>query len=200
MSQPITRRTLLAAGLCAATIPGVLRAAGQRYDLVETASEIAFGFQLNGVSQTGTVPVASADIQVDTRNLAASKADVSADIRGARTGFVFVTQALLSPEVLDAANHPLVRFQSTTVRLGAQGRISDGARIEGNLTMRGVTKLLSLDATIARPRGTEPDDLDRLLVHLTGTLDRRDFGAAGYPLMVPPLVTLDIRAEIRASA
>jgi polyisoprenoid-binding protein YceI len=93
-----------------------------------------------------------------------------------------------------------VRFRSTRVRLGARGRISEGAQIEGDLSLRGVTRPIALDATLSRPAGTAPDDLDTLYVDLAGTLDRRDFGATGYPQMVAPEVTLDIRAEIHAEA
>jgi polyisoprenoid-binding protein YceI len=168
--------------------------------LVRERSQIAFGFTLQGAAQTGTVPVLSADIEVDPGNLAASTADVQVDIRDVRTSFIFITQALLSPEVLDAENHPIVRFRSTRVRLGARGRISEGAQIDGDLSLRGVIRPIALDATLSRPAGSAPDDLDTLYVDLAGRLDRRDFGATGYPGMVAPEVTLDIRAEIRAEA
>jgi polyisoprenoid-binding protein YceI len=142
--------------------------------------------------------VYTADIRIDLDNLAASSADVTADIRRARTGLIFVTQALLSESVLDADNHPIVRFASTRTRLGEKGRISEGARIDGQLTLRGATRAISLDALLSRPAGTAPDDLSVLFVQLTGTLNRRDFGVTGYPGLVADTVTLDIRAELRA--
>jgi polyisoprenoid-binding protein YceI len=198
MPDTLSRRSLLGFALCAWGFPG--HAARRRYVLVRESSEISFGFTLQGTAQTGTVPVLSADIEVDTGSLAASTADVRVDIRDVRTSFIFITQALLSPEVLNAESHPVVRFRSTRVRLGARGRISEGAQIDGNLTLRGVTRPVSLDATLSRPAGSAPDDLDILYVDLAGTIDRRDFGAVGYPQLVEPQVTLDIHAEIRAVA
>jgi len=194
----LTRRLFTAGLLASAALPA--QAAPRRYELIEDKARVAFRFQLSGAPQTGTVPVSNADIRVDIRKLANSSADVTADLRGVRTGFLFITQALLSAEVLDAANHPNVRFRSTRIRLGAQGRISEGAKIEGDLTLRGVTRPMVFDARLARPPGTAVSDLSRLLVSLSGRLDRRDFGAVGYPNLVAPEVELEIEAEIRETA
>ncbi len=194
----LTRRLFIAAGLAGlATRAG---AAPERYDLVPERSQVAFLFSMSGSPQTGTVPVSVADIQVDTGNLTRSTADVSADIRGARTGMVFITQALLGASVLDAANHPMVRYRSSRVVLGRDGRISDGARIDGDLTLRGVTRPLSLAASLTRPAGSAADDLSVLMIRLTGTLSRAAFGAVGYPKLVADPVDLDISAEIRRRA
>lgn len=198
MSLPLSRRNLLLSAICAWATPAL--SAPRRYALVTETSEIAFGFTLNGGTQTGTVPVAAADIRVDPANLTASSASVSADLRGAATGFIFITQALLSTEVLDAQNHPIVAFRSTRIHLGAEGRISDGATIEGDLTLRGVTRSITLNANLSRPAGSAPTDLSRLFIDLDGRLDRRDFGATGYPQIVAPEVVLDIHAEIRETA
>lgn len=197
MTLMMTRRLLIAGGLASAGLP--VWAAPRRYDLQAAGSTISFAFSVNGTAQTGTVPVTQADIRVDPQNLANSSADVTADIRAAKTGLIFVTQALLSAEVLDVQNHPNVRFVSNRIALGQNGRISEGARIDGALTLRGVTLPLQLDANLSRPAGTPPDDLSVLLVRLTGRLNRGDFGATGYPKLVAEPVDLDIRAEIRAS-
>ncbi|MBW4708450.1 YceI family protein [Roseobacter sp. YSTF-M11] len=196
MSLQLSRRLLIASGLATWATTGL--AAPQRYDLVKERSRVAFLFKVNGAAQTGTVPVSTADIRVDPRNLAASSADVTADIRRAKTGMLFVTQALLGASVLDAANHPLVRYTSTRIILGRSGRISEGAKIEGQLTLRGATRPLQLAATLTRPPGSAPDDLSVLNIRLNGTLSRRDFGATGYPNLVDDTVALDINAEIRA--
>ncbi|GFE50330.1 polyisoprenoid-binding protein [Roseobacter cerasinus] len=198
MPLMLSRRFLIAAGLASCATRGM--AAPQRYALVQDRSRVAFLFDLSGATQVGTVPVSSADIRVDLRRLARSSADVSADIRGARTGMIFITQALLSAQVLDAANHPMVRYQSRRVILGRDGRISEGARIAGDLTLRGVTQPLDLNATLTRPPGSAADDLSVLNIRLTGTLSRSAFGAVGYSNLVADAVDLDITAEIRRDA
>lgn len=198
MPLMLSRRFFIAAGLTSYATRGI--AAPQRYALVPDRSRVAFLFELSGATQTGTVPVISADIRVDPNRLSRSSADMSADIRGARTGMIFITQALLSAQVLDAANHPMVRYRSRQVILGRDGRISEGARIAGDLTLRGVTRPLELDATLTRPPGSAADDLSVLNIRLTGTLSRSAFGAVGYPNLVADRVDLDISAEIRRDA
>ena len=194
----LTRRATIAGAIAAWATAA--RSAPQPYELLQEQSSVTFTFLVNGTAQTGRVPVSTADIRVDLANLARSSAKVTADIRRARTGFAPVTQALLSASVLDAGTHPIVSFTSTRIRLGAQGRISEGARIEGDLTLRGITAPLSLDATLSRPAGSAPDDLSELYVDLTGSLSRNTWGAAGYPDLVADEVRIDIHAEIRARA
>lgn len=198
MTQNPTRRMMIGGAL--ALIATQARATPIAYALVSDRSTISFIFTTSGARQTGTVPVASADIRIDTRNLARSTATVSADVRKVRTGLLFMTEAIKSPGLLDATRHPMVRFKSTRIRLGARGRISEGAQIEGDLTLRGVTRPIILDATLSRPAGTNPDDLSTLFVRLTGALSRAAYGATGYAALADDRVALDIRAEIRALA
>lgn len=194
----LTRRSFLSGALAACAAPAL--AAGQAYRLEPSGSRVAFIFVANGIQQTGTVPIATADITVDTANLTRSSATVTADIRKVRSNLGLVTQAIKSPELLHADAHPIVRFDSTRVRLGAQGRISDGAKIEGQLTLRGVTRDIVLDARLSRPAGSAPDDLSVLYISLKGDLSRRDYGASGYSALADDTVKLDIRAEIRVRA
>lgn len=198
MGYLVTRRTAIAMGLACWTTPGWARP--RQYDLIKDSSSVTFNFVLNGTVQSGQVPITSADIRVDPDDLQSSTADVSADIRAAKTGLVFITQALLSASILDAETHPLVRFTSTNIELGARGRISEGAKIAGDLTLRGVTRPIQFDARLSRPAGTPPDDLSLLFVDLTGSVQRSAFGANGFPKLVQDTVTLEIHAEIQARA
>ena len=196
MLVPMTRRFILAGATAMIATRG--GAATRPYTLVAERSTVSFYFTVNGLTQSGNVPVRTADISIDTGNLAASSAEVTADIRNASTGLIFITQALKSEDILYAEQYPIVSFTSTAIRLGAKGRISEGARIDGRFTLRGVTREISLDAVLSRPAGTPPDDLSVLFVRLSGTLSRSAFGASGYASMVEDEVRLDIRAEIRA--
>lgn len=49
---------------------------------------------------------------------------------------------------------------------------------------------------MAAPEASDPADLDRLTVLLTGAIDRREFGADGYPAYVGPGIALRIVARI----
>lgn len=195
----LTRRRSLIGALAAAALPRTAWSAPRRYRIAPEEAEIRFIFTAGGNPQTGTAPLSRADLRIDPQNLQASTAEVTADVSRAKAGIFLVTQAMKAPEMLDAAHHPTARFRSTGVTLGAAGRISDGAVIEGDLTLRGVTRPVRLDAAIYRPPGSAPDDLDRLEAHLTGRISRSSFGVSGFPEMVADTVGLDIRVRIRAA-
>lgn len=192
------RRHLLLCAL-ATLAPRTGTAAPTPYRLGAGGATITYTFMLNGAPVKGTVPISQADLQVDPDNLAASTAVVRADVRRARTGLIFATEALKSPSVLDAGTHPMARFRSTRVRLGPGGRISDGATLEGDLTLRGVTRPVRFDAGLFRTRGSAANDFSNLTVMLKGRVNRRDFGATGYADLVEDGVGIDIVAEISAA-
>lgn len=192
-----TRRSLTFS-LAALLAAPAAQAAPRRYVLEAAAARVGFSFVLNGTPVKGEMPVSRADLRIDTADLAASSVDVALDAAGARTGLVFATQAMKGPDVLDTAQHPQVRFVSRRIRLGAGGRISDGATITGDLTLRGVTRQVTLAAALYRLPGSAPQDLEVLDVRLSGQISRASFGAGGYPGLVADPVTLDIRARIRA--
>lgn len=195
----LTRRRLLGAALATPFVALRAQAAARPYQIDAKAARIQFIFNLSGVTQTGTAPLVRSNLSIDPTNLTGSRADVSADISRARTGLVFVTEALKSEQVLHSAAFPNARFRSTKVTLGRGGRISDGAALEGQLTLRGVTRPVRFDASLFRPAGGAADDLSVLDVHLRGRISRAAFGAVGYPKLVADAVDLDLRATIRAA-
>lgn len=192
----LTRRTLMYS-LAALPLAGAGTAAPRQYKLDPRASSVGFYFNLSGTNQRGTMPVKSANIVIDPDNLQRSAVDVSVDVARAKTNFVFARNAMLDPGVLWAKRFPTIRFVSTRIQLGAGGRISDGARITGNLTIRDVTRPVTLEASLFRTRGSAANDLSRLSIRLRGEISRSAFGAVGYKELVKDPVVLDIRAVIR---
>jgi len=116
-------------------------------------------------------------------------------VTGAKASFPFAAQALKGPKVLDAKVYPRMTFESTSVR-----RAGEAADVTGNLTIRGVTRPVTLRAQIFRPQGSAATDLDHLTVKLTGRLNRSDFGATGWSDMVGDEVRIIITARIDAAS
>lgn len=191
----LTRRSLVS-GMLVLPFARPTLATPLPYALEEQDTLIEFTFGLAGSAQTGTMPIQTANVMVDTGSLQNSKVDVVLNVAKARTRLPFARGPMLSPSVLYAKRFPSIRFVSTAVSLGPDGRISDGATITGDLTVRDVTSPITLEAALYRQRGAAKDDLGQLSIHLTGSLDRNRFGATGYADLVDPMVGLNIRTKI----
>lgn len=163
-----------------------------RYSLEAGKSSVGFIYHFNGAPTKGTMPVAKADLAIDFSALHKSTVIISLNVKKARAGFIFATQALREKSVLDVANHPKIRFVSTKI-----SRTDAGAKVVGMVTIRGVTKPLILSAVFYRQKGSAPKDLSKLSILLTGSISRSTFGAAGYPKLVGDRIDLRILARIR---
>jgi len=76
---------------------------------------------------------------------------------------------LQSPEFFDAERHPEVRFESADVR-----RDGDAIEIDGELTMKGITKPVTLTGTITGP-AIDHFGANRVGLELQTTVDRTEF-------------------------
>jgi polyisoprenoid-binding protein YceI len=141
---------------------------------------------------TGTCTVNRADLTVDFDRLANTQVAVTPDTRRATASFPFVAQAMKGPKVLDSATWPEITFVSSSVH-----RAEDAALVDGALTIRGITRPVTLQASLYRQRGTAEGDLSQLTIRLTGAVNRSDYGATGWSDMVGDQVRLDILARIR---
>ncbi len=191
----LTRRSLIAS-LCALPMARAAMAALTPYALAASRSSVGFTYDLSGALQTGTMPVQSAQILIDTNRLQNSRVEVVLDVARARTNLPFARGPMLGKSVLNAAQYPTIRFITTKIQLGPTGRISEGATVTGDLTVRGITRPVTLSANLYRRPGSAVDDLDTLSIRLEGAINRNEFGASGYPDLVQPTIGLDIHAEI----
>lgn len=188
----LLRRAVLATALAASLAAAPpLSAAPVPYRLEAEASSVGFEADFGPDLITGTMPVASADLVIDFARLANCRIDVALDVAHAQASFPFAAQAMKGPKVLDADSHSEIVFRSSAVR--AKG---DGAEVTGEVTIRGVTRPMVLQAVIWRQKGTAEGDRSHLTVKLTGSVKRSDFGATGWSDMVGDDVRLTILARI----
>lgn len=164
------------------------------YTLDRATSTVAFTYDFSGNPVTGAIPVQSADLRLDLRDIANSQVDVTLNTAAADGGFAFATAALREPGMLDSGRHPTMRFRAK--RISGDLR---GADIDGTLTLRGVSKPVRLRAELYRQQGTAARDLSRLAVLLTGTVDRNEFGVSAYPGFVGPDLRLRILINVSRS-
>ncbi len=109
-------------------------------------------------------------------------------------------QHLRSGDFLDVENYPQITFRSRRIE-GA--RLNEGSefRIVGDLTIRGVTREISLDATY-EGRGRDPWGGERVSFSADTKIDRRDFGLTWNAALEAGgvLVGNEIKIHIEAQA
>jgi polyisoprenoid-binding protein YceI len=81
---------------------------------------------------------------------------------------------LRSEDFLDVEAYPDIRFESKSVE-GAIEREGDSFRVSGDLTIRGATREVTLDATY-QGRGKDPWGNQRAGFEASAEIDRRDWG------------------------
>jgi polyisoprenoid-binding protein YceI len=189
-----TKRPIFAlVGLIFLVAGTAAKASPRAYDLDTSGSVVAFQVGFGTSPIRGSMPVESADLLLDFDRVAQSRVTVTLSTQKAKASLPFAAEAMKAANVLDTARFPTMQFHSTAIRA-----TKDGATIDGDLTLRGVTHPLRLNATIFRQQGTQAGDKTRLTLHLTGSVQRSAYGASGWPDMVGDTVDIDIRARIHA--
>lgn len=144
-----------------------------------------------------------AKLEFDPANLAAAKLTATVDVRSLETDFpdpakIDFNAELQGPKWLDAAQHPTITFRSTKVEpTGANAML-----VKGELTMHGVTRPMTLNATYNGGYAGHPmDPHARIGFSAQGKLKRSDFGvsygipAPGTKMGVGDEVTVIIETE-----
>ena len=130
---------------------------------VQPDSTLGFSGTFQGESFNGEFKKFEASISYDPANLAASKFDVIVEIEGVATGDSDRDNALPGDEFFNTAKFPKARFVTSAFR-------KDGDKViaEGTLTIKGVSKPVSLDVGFT-PNG------DGAILSVMTKLDRSDF-------------------------
>lgn len=148
--------------LLALALPGLAAAAD--YTVQPASSTLGFSDTFQGESFNGQFGQWTAAISYDPANLAASKFDVEVTLASAKTGDSDRDGALPGPDFFDVAKFPKAHFITTGFRRSGGKVIADGT-----LTLRGVSKPVSLEVTF-KPQG------GGATLDVAGTLQRLDFG------------------------
>lgn len=136
----------LAGALLALTLSasGAAQAA-ETYKFDEGHTEIRFVWNHAGLStQSGEFRAFDGTVTWDRDNLANSKVDVSIPASSIETGVSALDDHLKGGDFFDVQTHPEITFTSTDVR---QSGIDRGV-VTGDLTIRGVTKPVTLDVAL----------------------------------------------------
>lgn len=125
-----------------------------------------------------------------------SSVEVSIDADSIDTSAADRDGHLRSPDFLDVENHPALTFKSTAVRPNG-----DDYFVDGDLTIRGVTKPVTLDMTFDG-LATDPWGNSKAAFTATTSIDREDWGLTWNVAMETGgvLVGKVVKIEIDAQA
>ncbi len=113
-------------------------------------------------------------INADEKDPDRSTVTVEIDANSIDTGVGDRDAHLKSPDFLDVENHPTITFRSKRVQ-GAAAKEGDKFKVTGDLTIRGKTIEVTLDAKY-EGRGKDPWGKERAGATATGEIDRRQWG------------------------
>jgi polyisoprenoid-binding protein YceI len=119
----------------------------------------------------------SGTLQVDPADPARSAIDVTINTASIDTREAQRDAHLRSADFFDVERFPTLRFRSTRVSGGP-----DQLRVTGDLTIRDVTREVTLDVT-AEGQGKDPWGGERAGYSAKGTINRKDFGLTWNQLL-----------------
>lgn len=120
----------------------------------------------------GHFPRVSGSLTLDESNLSNSRAEASIEAASIETRDAQRDAHLKSADFFHVEKFPTLTFKSTRVRLERAGELS----VEGDLTIRGVTRPVVFSVEGPTPPAKDPWGNTRIAVSATTKINRSDFG------------------------
>lgn len=117
--------------------------------------------------------------------------DIVIDAKSVDTGYPTFNEHIQGEDFLDTAKYPTATFKSTAVRFEGDKPVA----IDGNLTLKGVTRPVTLTVTSFQAMPHPMLKKDAIGANATTTVKRSDFNAGKYAPYVGDEVTITIAVE-----
>ena len=179
--------------LALAALPALAAASpSYHYQLDGARSQVSAKVSYMGLgSKTARFPAMRGAIRLVPEHLEEIDLDVVLDAAQMTAGSNSDTAYLRGPDFFDVAHFPAVSFSGHRMTMTGP----TAARIDGQITARGVTRPCTLVVTFRDP----PAQISgRAPIELTGVaaINRREFGMTAYPMVVGKKVTITITARL----
>lgn len=172
--------------------PAVARVAAGTYQVDAAHTQVTWEVNHMGFSMLqGQFGASGGSITIDPTKPAAAKVDVTFAIDQLSVTSSKFAEHLKSKDFFDAAANPTARFVSTAVTPRGPTR----ATVQGDLTIKGVTKPVTLDVTFVGAGDNPMSKKTNFGFTGTGMIKRSDFGL-GY---ATPLVSDDVKLTVQAA-
>ncbi len=183
--------------------------AATRYEIDTAHSHATFSIRHMMVSNVrGEFGNVTGEVNIDEKDLAKSSVKATIDVKTLNTGNQDRDNHLKAPDFFDVAKFPTMTFESTKVTAGDK---KGTYKVDGNLTMHGVTKPVTLMVEELSEPVTAPKQMGGMVkrgASATTTINRKDFGLTynavlekgGVALGEDVKVTLDVELNEKAAA
>ena len=108
-----------------------------------------FSIEFKSKDPSGSFKIMEGDIDFDEKDLSSANFDFKIDIRSISTGNGMMTKKAQTAEWFDTAKYPYAKFKSTKV----EKKEGNTYNINGNLTIKGITKAVTVPATYSKANG-----------------------------------------------
>lgn len=163
------------------------QAAPETYVIDNSHTSSQFSYRALGLSnQTHRFEKISGRVVFDAAAKTGS-ADVMIDATSVNTGNTLLNNHIQAADFFDTANHPAITFKSTRMTLDG-----DEPSMSGNLTIKGVTRPVTLAITHFQCMQDSSFKMDACGANATVTIKRSDFNMGRYAFLVSNDITLNL--------
>jgi len=191
MQQSLSRLTRLAVVALAAAVSVPAFAAPETYVIDGTHTYPRFEYSHFGFSnQVHRFTKTSGTVTWD-RAAKTGAVDITIDATSVDTGYALFNEHIQGEDFFDTARHPTITFKSDAVRFDGDKPVA----VDGKLTIKGVTRPLTLTLTSFHAMPHPMSRKDALGANATAKIKRSEFNAGKYAPNVSDEVTLNISVE-----
>ena len=191
----------LATSILAVSLFASAPAIAETYHLEKSHTDIRFFWDHAGVSeQSGRWDTLDGTVDFDEGDAAATKVEVTIDAASVNTGVEGLDKHLRNADFFEVDKYPEIKFVST----GATQVSANGLKVEGDLTIKDITKPITLNVELLH-KGKHP--LGKFIPHYEGdwigikakgTILRSEFGVGMFAPLTSDRIELVINSEMRA--
>lgn len=175
----------------AASLSSVAFAASETYVIDSNHTKPRFEYSHFGYStQSSRFDTATGTITID-RAAKTGSVDVVIDAKSVDTGYPLFNGHIQGEDFFDTAKYPTITFKSDKMKFEGEKLVA----VEGNLTIKGITKPVTLTVTSMMCMPHPMAKKDACGANATVVVKRSDFNMAKYTPYVGDDVTLTIPVE-----
>lgn len=163
------------------------------YELDDRHSYLSFSYSHLGLSNP-QIHFADFDVslQLDGNDMSQSRVSITIYAASVDSAVPALDDDLKGADFFDVENYPEISFQSTAYEESSES----SGRLTGNLSVRGITKPVTLDVTINSAAMNPLNRREMIGFSATGSLKRSDFGLTAYAPMASDELSLEVQVEL----